>query len=183
MTNDPHLRDRVQKCVKSRKVESFGLPLSKLLTLLDRIAAKADQPGFLWVQGKIKQTQSFLEVFKERLCLMLMLKADDRIIRITDDHHVTGRRGAAPAMDPQVIHVVQVDVRQDRRNHRPLRSATYTSRYASIFDYADLQPFRDEAQNALVRDAVLEEPDNPIMAHGIKGNGHALPIIGIFRFR
>jgi hypothetical protein len=40
MTNEPHVRDRVQKCVE---VKGFGLPLSKLLPLLGRVAAKADQ--------------------------------------------------------------------------------------------------------------------------------------------
>jgi hypothetical protein len=32
---------------------------------------------------------------------------------------------------------------------------------ASIFDNADLEPFCNKAQDALVRDAVLEETDNP----------------------
>jgi len=99
---------------EAEEVEGFGLPLSKSLALLDRMATKADQPGFRRMQGQIEQTQSLLEVVKERPRLMLMLKADDGIIRIADDDHVTARRGLTPAMDPQVIRIVQVDVRQDR---------------------------------------------------------------------
>ena len=38
-------------------------------------------------------------------------------------------------------------------HHRPLRSATYATYSASIFDNADLEPFCNEAQDALVRDA------------------------------
>jgi site-specific DNA recombinase len=41
------------------------------------------------------------------------------------------------------------------RHHRALWGAT------SIFDSADLEPFCNEAQDAFVRDAVLEETDNP----------------------
>ena len=42
---------------------------------------------------------------------MLMLEADNGVVRITDDDHVAGRL-AAPAMGPQIVHVVQVDVRK-----------------------------------------------------------------------
>ena len=59
-------------------------------------------------------------------------------------------------MDPKVEHVVvQVNV------HRAWRSATYARYSASIFDKADLEPFCNKAQNALVRDTVLEETDDP----------------------
>ena len=69
---------------EAEEVESFWLPLSKPLPLLDRMATKADQPGFRRVQGQIEQTQPLLEVFEERSCLIFMLEADDGIIRITD---------------------------------------------------------------------------------------------------
>jgi site-specific DNA recombinase len=43
----------------------------------------------------------------------------------------------------------------------PLRSASFTACYAPIFRDADLQPFRNQAQDALVRDTVLEKSDRP----------------------
>jgi len=42
-----------------------------------------------------------------------------------------------------------------------LRSASFTACYAPIFRDADLQPFRNQAQDALVRDTVLEKSDRP----------------------
>src|ERR1700680_3518366 len=45
---------------EAEEVESFGLPLSKLLTLLGRVAAKADQPGFVRVQRQFELAHSFL---------------------------------------------------------------------------------------------------------------------------
>jgi hypothetical protein len=47
---------------------------------------------------------------QESLRLMLMLKADNGVIRIADGNHVAGRV-SAPAMGPEIEHVVQVDVR------------------------------------------------------------------------
>src|SRR5690349_24932966 len=106
MTNEPRLRDRV-KC--------FRLPLIKPRTLLYRMAAKADQPGLVWVQRQFERAQSFVQIMHERLCLMLMLmlEADDLIVRIAHDDHVAVRLGLAPSLDPQIIRVVQVDVGKD----------------------------------------------------------------------
>jgi hypothetical protein len=85
---------------EAEEVEGFRLPLSKLLTLLGRVAAKADQPGFVRVQRQFELAHSLLEIVKERPCLVLMLKADDGVVRIADDDHVARRLGEAPAMDP-----------------------------------------------------------------------------------
>ena len=57
--------------------------------------------------------------------------------------------------------VARAKSRQNRSDHCPSRSASFTACYAPIFRDADLQPFRNQAQDALVRDTVLEETDNP----------------------
>ena len=69
--------------------------------------------SFRWVQRQFELAQSFLEIAQERLRLMLVLEADNGVIRVSDDDHVAGRP-AAPAMGPLIEHVVQIDVRQDR---------------------------------------------------------------------
>ena len=83
------------------------------LTLLGRMATEADQPGFRRVQCQFELPHSFMQITQESLRFMLVLKADNGVIRITDDDHVAGRF-AAPAMGPKIVHVVQVDVRQNR---------------------------------------------------------------------
>src|ERR1700739_2342303 len=99
---------------EAEEVESFGLPLSKLLTLLGRVAAEANQPGFVRVQRQFELAHSFLEFVKERPSLVLMLKADDGVVRVADEYQVARRLGTTPTMDPEIEHVVQVDVRQNR---------------------------------------------------------------------
>ena len=78
-----------------------------------RSSAEADQLGFLRVQGEVEQARPFLQVMQERLRFMLVLEADDRIIRVADHDHVSGSLAASPLVDPQIEYVVQVDVRQD----------------------------------------------------------------------
>ena len=68
---------------EAEEVEKLGLPLSKFLTLLGRVATEADQPGFRRVQCQFERPHSFLQVVQESLRLMLMLEADNGVIRIT----------------------------------------------------------------------------------------------------
>src|SRR5438477_156212 len=107
MTNEPHLRDRVQKCWKPRKSKVSGFPSPSFSRCL-----AAWQPGLRRVQRQFERAHSFLQVVQESLRLMLMLKADNGVIRIADGNHVAGRV-SAPAMGPEIEHVVQVDVRKN----------------------------------------------------------------------
>src|SRR6266699_2634396 len=52
------------------------------------MTTKADQPGFDRVQRQFELAHPFLEIIEERPRLVLMLKADDGVIRVADDNHV-----------------------------------------------------------------------------------------------
>src|SRR4051812_44718997 len=84
------------------------------------------------------------------------------------DDHVAGGLVASPAFGPQIQNVVQIDIGQERRNHRTLPRPSVTDRYGSVFKYARLQPFPDQADDALVTDTMLNEPDEPILADRIE---------------
>jgi hypothetical protein len=100
------------------------------------------------VNPRKSKTSGFLQVVQERLRFMLVLEADDRIVRIADHDHVSGSLVASP------------DVRQDRRDHCALRGTTAAA-FASSLDDTDSQPLRHEAKDALVRDPVLEKAESP----------------------
>src|SRR5262249_1033793 len=121
------------------------------------MAAIADQPGLVRVQRQFERAQSFMQVVQKGLCLMLMLETDDLIVSKAPEGYGGVRFGRAAFLDTQIIRVVQVDVGKDWGNHRTLRSANLTARHPSVLDDADFEPFRYQAQDALVRDTVLEE--------------------------
>src|SRR5215831_14130748 len=98
MTNEPHLRDRVQKCVKPRKSKGSGLPSPSFARCLAAWRPKRISRVFAGCNASSNVRS---------LRLMLMLEADNGVIRITDNDHVAGRL-AAPAMGPQIEHMVQV---------------------------------------------------------------------------
>jgi len=96
------------------------------------------------------------------------------------DDHVAGGLVASPAFGPQIQNVVQIDIGQERRNHRTLPRPSVTDRYGSVFKYARLQPFPDQADDALVTDTMLNEPDEPILADRIEevSGSPALCVLG-----
>src|SRR5262249_36002787 len=72
---------------------------------------------------------------KEATCVALMLKADDQIVGVSHDDHVAPGLLPSPALNPKVEAVMQVDIGEDWRNHRPLacsRSSTVTTPSSSI---------------------------------------------------
>ena len=71
-------------------------------------------------------------------------------------------------MGPQVVDVVEVDVRKQRRYHRSLRSSLLAFNPHSIFEHAHLQPFLDQADDPPVADAMLYEADQPFVADRIE---------------
>ena len=79
---------------------------------------------------------------------------------------------------------MQIDIRQQRRYHRPLWSAHLRLRPFSLFADSCLQPFLDEAQDPLVGDPVLDKPHRPFVTHlvekapnvGVQNPIHPLPL-------
>src|ERR1700722_9195520 len=121
--------------------------------------------------------------FEKPICIGLALKTDDQVIGITHDDHVPGGLVPSPAFGPQIQNVVQVDIGQQRRNPRALPRPSVTDRYGSVFEYPRLQPFPDQADDALVAPPMLNKSDEPILAYRIERSHDRLPITKTFRFQ
>ena len=61
-------------------------------------------------QGELRQP--FPQVIKEVMSVRLMREADHRVVRISGNDHVPMGMAMSPFVCPQVIDVVQIDVRQ-----------------------------------------------------------------------
>ncbi len=67
-----------------------------------------------------------------------MLETDHDIICISHDDHIARGLPPSPAFRPEVETVVQVDVGQERRNHRPLTGPLVTDGHDPVFKDARL---------------------------------------------
>jgi hypothetical protein len=52
------------------------------------------------MKGEAEACEPCLEIGKESLCLVLMLKADDGVVRIAHDNHVAGGTSLPPLVGP-----------------------------------------------------------------------------------
>ena len=64
----------------------------------------------------------------------LALEPHDDIVRIAHNDHVAGGFPLSPAVGPEVEGVVQVDIREQRRDHRPLPGSPFAEGYDLIFE-------------------------------------------------
>ena len=108
------IRFRTTDVGKPKKVECFRLTLPTSGSTLGGKLAELDQAGFLRVQTQRKLIQPFLEIRQEAFAIVPVLKAHHRIIREAHDDQVALGVAATPLVDPQVVDIVEVDIRQQR---------------------------------------------------------------------
>ena len=153
-------RDLPQMNMNPRNVKVSGLP-SPRRWRRRRIAAELQQAGLL----PMKLERELLEPLSHRVPeaprIGFVLEADDDIVGIAHDDDVAGGFSPSPLLGPEIEDVVQVDVGEQRRCHRPLRSPRLTDAPFSVFQNARLEPLAHKADDALVADPVLQEPDQP----------------------
>src|SRR5688572_20497989 len=147
--------------LESQEVEGLRLPASSFSSTHRRERAEHNQARLVWMQLEPKLAQSLAQFALESYGYRVVLEADDHVVRISDDEELLARLLGTPAVDPQVVDVVQIDIRQQTRNRRALRRTLVTVRPHPIFEDPGSEPFLDQAEDPLVRDAVLDEFDHP----------------------
>lgn len=97
-----------------------------------------------------------------------VLETDDCVVSISHHDHCAARVASPPLLDPEIVGVVEIDVRQQRRDDRPLRGAPLCGVTHTVLHHANLQPFTDQAQHAPVADSVFQEPHHPLVVDGVE---------------
>ena len=112
-----------------------------------------------------KTSEPGLEVGKELLCFVPVFEANDGVVRVAHDNHVTGGASLPPLVDPLIIGMMEVNVRQERADDRALRRPFLRLDQVSIFEHACRQPFGDQSDNSPVANPMLDEADQPILVN------------------
>ena len=118
---------------EAQEVEGFRFAETPLLSLGRREAAKLQQPGLDWMQRQRELLEPFTHRVPEAPGVGLVLEPDDDVVGVPHDDHVALGLPLSPAVCPQIEHIVQVDVGQQRRYHRTLTRSPVASRHDSVF--------------------------------------------------
>jgi hypothetical protein len=148
---------------ESQKIERFGLPFSSLFPVLFGKSPELNPARFVWVQFQSKLSQPFPQFHQESICVSQILKTENIIVGVPDDNDIASRAFPAPDIHPQVEHVMQIDVREQRRNHRTLRSTHLRALPFAFLHHSGLQPFLDQPENTAVGNAVLDKLQEPFV--------------------
>ena len=100
--------------------ERLRLPKAALSPVRSRKAAELDEAGLVRMQLQIELRKPLPKISEEPSRVTEVLEADHEVIREPHDDHVTMRVAAPPPIGPPVEDVMEVHVREQRRNRRPL---------------------------------------------------------------
>jgi hypothetical protein len=87
------------------------------------------------------------------------------------------------ALEPFVQHMVQVNVREQWRDHAALGRSASRPAQDALFKHPHLQPFVDHPSDNAVRDSLIEESAQVRVVDGVEGSIDRLPISMMLRLR
>jgi len=153
---------------ETEEVEGVGLPLATLPPLLGRVAAKAEQSRFVGMQFQAELCKATAQRVEKPLGFMPMLESNDEIIRKAHHDHIPARFAASPSLNPQIKHIVQVEVGQQRTDTTTLYRSHLTLRSLAVLQHARAEPFLDQPHDAPVRYTMLDELHQPSLIERIE---------------
>src|SRR5208337_1801314 len=148
---------------ETQKIKGLRFSFSALLPALSGEAPKFDPARLFRVQFQPELPQAFPEFVQKTLCLGPMRESRHGVIRIAHDDDIAARLLLPPLLPPEIQDVVQVEVRQDRRDPRPLRTPLLRLGPLPLFHHPRLPPLWDQAGDTPVSDPMFHKLDPPVM--------------------
>jgi len=153
---------------ESKKLERFGLPLPHSPPGFRRISPKFQQSGLFRMKFQRKFRESLPKLRQKFLGICFVLESDKEIIRKSHGDYLTLRLRSSPSLDPKVKHVVEIDVRQERRCTSSLRRAFLHPRPFPVVQDTCFQPLSDEPYHAPIRYPMPDKLQQPSVVKGVK---------------
>jgi hypothetical protein len=101
---------------EAQEVEGLRLAFPSSFPVLLGIPPELGPARLVRVQFQSELSQPFFQAFAKTVCVGSPLEAEDDIVRIADDDHLTSRILLAPDIHPEIEHIVEIDVGKERRD-------------------------------------------------------------------
>jgi hypothetical protein len=99
---------------KAKKIEGLRFSEPATSASFRRKAAEPDQAGLVRIERQQELLKPLAHIVSEAPGVRLVLEADDNVISIPHEDHVARGLVPSPALGPEVKHVMQVDVGEQR---------------------------------------------------------------------
>ena len=104
---------------KTEKIERLWFSFTLAFTILGSKPAELDQPCLVLMEFQVKLQKTFPKISQEPFSVFAVLKANHKVIAIPDDDNITIGMLGPPLVSPQIKHVMQIDVGQQRTDDSP----------------------------------------------------------------
>src|SRR5215472_17539152 len=142
---------------EAEEVERFRFPFSTPQPVLDRERTKLQQSRLFGMQFQVELPHSFGEFCPKLIGIRFVPESNHDVVRKSYDDDIAVRTLLTPCLDPQVEHVVKIDVGQQRRSTSALRCSFFHSYSLPILQHAGPQPFLNESHDAPICNPMLDK--------------------------
>jgi hypothetical protein len=160
--------DTTEVC-ESEEVEGFRLLLPVEASDVSPCeAAKPNKTRLIGMKFQGELSKSVVQCLQETPGFGLVLETHYEVIGPANDDHISSGDMRPPPLDPKVQDIMEIHVRQERRNGRPLGRALIAGGPHPILDHSSLQPLSDEPEHPPVGDPMLQELDHPVVTNCVE---------------
>src|SRR5437867_964698 len=153
---------------EAEKVEALGSPVAPAPSGGRREAAELDEARLVGMQRQPELREPLAQLGEALLGLLPVLASHDKVIGEAHDHDVPARLRLPPPLDPEIEHVVQIKIGQQRADAPALHRSHFAPCPLPLLQHAGGQPFLDEPHDAPVRHAVLDKLHQPPVVEGVE---------------
>src|SRR5271167_2028709 len=153
---------------KAEEVERFRLPFSTPLPWVDRMRTELQQPRFLGIQFQIELSHSLAKFPPELIGIRLAVKSNHDVVRKAHHDDIAVRPLLTPRLDPQVEHIMEINVGQQRRGTTALRRPFLHPYPFPLLQHAGVEPFLNQSHDAPICHPVRDEFHQPFVGKPIE---------------
>src|ERR1700723_1731850 len=153
---------------EAEKVERLRFAISTPLPVVDRKRTKFQQACFLGMQFQVELPHSFSEFRPKVIGIRFAVESNHDVVRESHHDDIAVCVLLTPCLDPQIEHVMKIDVGQERRGTSTLGRPFLRPYSLPVLQHAGPQPFLDEPYNTLVCDPMLDELHQPFVRNAIE---------------
>src|SRR5262245_6368080 len=153
---------------EAKKVEGLRFALAPLPPVARCVPSKLDQSSLSFMQLQVEFAHPLAQFPLEPFSVLLMLEADNEVVRVSHDDHRSPCLLLTPSLHPLVEDVVKIDIRKYLANHSSFRSPLFAPFQPLFFHHSSSEPFLDQSRDSSVTYPVLDHLSQPFVGDAVK---------------